>query len=107
MSRVVSTLDKEEVMPLARVVAFDGVDSERMAEMQRDMEGGERPADVPAKEIVVLHDPEAEKSLVILFFDNDDDYARGDAALNAMPAGDTPGRRASVTKYQVAFRMTD
>jgi hypothetical protein len=94
-------------MSLARVVSFDGVDSARMAEMQRDMQGNERPDDVPAKEIVVLHDPEAEKSLVILFFDNDEDYARGDAALNAMPAGDTPGRRASVTKYQVAFRMTD
>jgi len=94
-------------MPLARVVTFDGVNSERMAEMQREMQGNERPESVPAKEIVVLHDPEAEKSLVILFFDTDDDYRRGDEALNAMPAGDTPGKRASVTKYDVAFRMTD
>ena len=94
-------------MPLARVVSFDGVDSARMAEMQREMEGGERPDDVPAKEIVVLHDPEAEKSLVILFFETEDDYRRGDEALNAMPAGDTPGQRTSVAKYQVAVRMTD
>jgi len=94
-------------MPLARVVSFEGVNSERMAEMQREMQGNERPESVPAKEIVVLHDPEAEKSLVILFFETDDDYRRGDEALNAMPAGDTPGKRASVTKYDVAFRMTD
>ena len=94
-------------MPLARVVAFDGVNSERMAEMQREMQGNERPENVPAKEIVVLHDPEAEKSLVILFFETDDDYKRGDETLSAMPAGDTPGSRTSVTKYQVAFRMTD
>jgi len=94
-------------MALARVVTFDGVDSDRMAEMQREMQGNERPENVPAQEIVVLHDPEGEKSLVILFFDNDDDYKRGDEALNAMPAGDTPGKRTSVTKYQVAFRMTD
>ena len=94
-------------MPLARVVSFDGVSSDRMAEMQREMEGNERPDDVPAKEIVVLHDPEAEKSLVILFFETDDDYARGDEALSAMPTGDTPGKRTSVAKYQVAFRMTD
>ena len=94
-------------MPLARVVSFDGVNSERMAEMQREMEGNERPENVPAKEIVVLHDPDADKSLVILFFDNEDDYRRGDETLNAMPAGDTPGKRTSVTKYQVAFRMTD
>jgi hypothetical protein len=94
-------------MALARVVSFDRVSSDRMAEMQQEMEGGERPEDVPAKEIVVLHDPEAEKSLVILFFDNEDDYRRGDEALNAMPAGDTPGQRTSVTKYQVAARMTE
>jgi hypothetical protein len=93
-------------MPLARVVSFDGVSSDRMAQMKRE-QGSERPENVPAKEIVVLHDPEGEKSLVILFFDTDDDYQRGDEALNAMPASDTPGQRTSVTKYQVAFRVTD
>ena len=94
-------------MALARVVSFEGVDSDRMAEMEREMQGGERPENVPAKEIVVLHDPEADQSLVIIFFGNDEDYRRGDEALNAMPAGDTPGLRASVTKYNVAFRMAD
>ena len=93
-------------MPLARVVSFDGVSSDRMAEMQREMEGGERPEDVPATEIVVLHDPEGEKALVILFFESEEDYRRGDEALDAMPADETPGRRTSVTQYQVAFRMT-
>jgi hypothetical protein len=94
-------------MSLARVVTFDGVDSARMAEMQKEMEGSERPEGVPAKEIVVLHDPENDKSLVILFFESDADYRQGDEALNAMPAADTPGQRTSVTKYQVAFRMAD
>ena len=75
--------------------------------MQREMESSERPDNVPAKEIVVLRDPEAEKSLVIVFFDTEDDYKQGDEALSAMPAGDTPGQRTSVAKYQVAFRMTD
>jgi len=94
-------------MPLARVVSFEGVSSERIAEMQREMESSDRPDDVPAKEIVVLHDPEADKSLVILFFDTEDDFRRGDEALNAMPAGETPGQRTSVAKYQVAFRMAN
>ena len=95
-------------MAVARVVTFDGVSGERMAEMQREMQGSDgRPDNVPAKEIVVLHDPQAEKSVVILFFENDEDYRRGDEALNAMPAGDTPGKRTSVGKYQVAFRMAD
>lgn len=94
-------------MPLARVVTFDGVDSARMAEMQQEMQGSDRPDDVPASEIVVLHDPEAETSLVIIFFESEEDYQRGDAALSAMPAGETPGRRTSVAKYDVAFRMAD
>jgi hypothetical protein len=94
-------------MALARVVSFEGVSSERIAEMQSEMQGSERPDDIPAKEFVVLHDPEAEKSLVILFFDNEDDYRRADETLSAMPAADTPGKRTSVSKYQVAFRMAD
>ena len=94
-------------MPLARVVTFDGVNSDHMAAMKREMEEGGRPDNVPATEIIVLHDPEAERSLVVLFFENDDDYQRGDEALNAMPAGDTPGRRTSVTKYEVASRRAE
>jgi hypothetical protein len=94
-------------MALARVVSFDGVDSERMAQMRQEMEGGERPADMPATEVIVLHDPEASKSLAIVFFDNEDDYAKGDAILNEMPASDTPGQRTSVQKYDVAVRMAD
>ena len=94
-------------MSLARVVSFDGVSSDRMAEMQKEMEGSERPENVPAKEIIVLHDPESDKSLVLVFFDSEDEYRQGDEALSAMPATDTPGQRTSVTKYNVAFRMAD
>ena len=94
-------------MALARVVTFDGVSSERMEQMRAQMADQDRPDDVPATEIVVLHDPDAEKSVVMLFFDNEEDYAKGDAALNAMPASDTPGQRTSVAKYDVAVRMAD
>jgi hypothetical protein len=92
-------------MGLARVVSFDGVTKDRLEEMRSEMSDGEPPEGLPAKEIIVLHDPEGEKSLVILFFENEDDYRAGDEVLNAMPAGDTPGQRASVTKYDVAVRM--
>ena len=92
-------------MAVARVVAFDDVDAARMAQMQCEMQDGGRPDAVPATEIVVLHDTDAGKSLVILFFDSDEDYDKGDAALNAMSADDTPGTRASVGRYQVAARM--
>jgi hypothetical protein len=76
-----------------------------MDEMKREMDETGRPEGVPATEIIVLHDEDAEKSLVILFFDSEDDYTRGDDALNAMPAEDTPGRRTSVAKYSVASRI--
>ena len=94
-------------MALARVVSFDGVNSDRIAEMKREMEGNERPDNVPATEIIILHDRDADKALAIVFFENEDDYRQGDEALSAMPAGDTPGQRTSVTKYQVAIRMAD
>jgi hypothetical protein len=93
-------------MALARVVTFDGVSKERMEQMKREIEEGGRPDDIPATEILVLHEPDAEQSLVVLFFDSEDDYRRGHETLEAMPAGDTPGQRTSVKKYDVAHRMT-
>jgi hypothetical protein len=93
-------------MALARVVTFDGVSKDRMEEMKREMSEGEPPEDVPASEILVLHDGETDKSLVVVFFENEDDYRRGDETLGAMPAADTPGQRTSVAKYDVAFRMS-
>lgn len=93
-------------MALARVVSFEGVSKERMEELAREMREGDRPADLPATEVVVLHDPDAEQSLVILFFETEDDYRRGDEVLSAMPADDTPGRRTSVTRYDLAIRIT-
>ena len=92
-------------MALARVVTFEGVGKDRMDEMDREMREGQPPEGFPAAEMIALHDPEAEQSLVIIVFETEDDYARGDEILNAMPAGDTPGRRTSVTKYNVATRM--
>jgi hypothetical protein len=93
-------------MALARVVSFEGVGKDRIEQMRREMSEEQPPEAIPATEIVVLHDAEAERSLVILFFDSEDDYRSGDEALNAMPAEDTPGRRTSVARYDVAMRMT-
>jgi len=92
-------------MALARVVSFDGVGQERVEEMKQQMNEG-RPDDIPASEIVMLYDAGAEKSVVILFFDNEDDYNRADATLSAMPSDETPGQRTSVGKYEVAVRAT-
>ena len=93
-------------MAIVRLVTFDGVTTDRMNQMRDEMQGREPPEGLNAKEIIVLHDPDTERSTVLVFFDNEDDYRQGDEALNAMPTGDTPGRRTSVTKYDVPVRMT-
>lgn len=93
-------------MALARVVTFEGVEASHLEELRSRIEGEGRPDDIPATEIIVLHDPETSTSTTIVFFDNEEDYARGNAALDAMPTDQTPGRRTSVRKHDVAIRMT-
>jgi hypothetical protein len=93
-------------MAVARVVTFEGVGKDRMDQMGREMQEGEPPEGLPPSELLVLHDAEAEKSLVVIIFDNEDDYRRGDEILDAMPADQVPGRRTSVSKYDVPIRMS-
>lgn len=93
-------------MALARVVSFDGVSSDHMAEMTARMQQGEPPEGLDATELLLLHDPEREQALAVVFFADEDAYRRGHEVLDAMPADDTPGRRSSVTKYTVAHRAT-
>ena len=92
-------------MAYARVVSFDGVSKQRIEQMKEEMSGDGPPDEIPATEFIMLHDPDAERSMAIMFFETEDDYRRADAALNAMPAGDTPGSRTGVAKYDVAMRM--
>ena len=93
-------------MAVARVVLFDGVDADRVAQLRQEMSENDPPEGLNATELIMLSNPETEQALAIVFFDNDDDYRAGDAILSAMPTGDTPGRRTSVAKYNVALRMT-
>ena len=91
-------------MAVARVVNFEGVDRARMDQMKQEIESGDPPEGMPPSELVVLHDG-ADSSLVMVIFENEEDYQKGDEILSAMPAADTPGRRTSVQKYDVAMRM--
>lgn len=93
-------------MALARVVSFEGVGSDRMAELKSRVEGSEPPEGMPPSELLVLHDPEGQRSLAIVLFDNEDDYRKGHEILDAMPGPETPGQRTSVSKYDVAVRMS-
>jgi hypothetical protein len=86
----------------ARVVRFTDVGPERIAEMNERIESeGGPPPDVPAKSLTVIVDESQATSVVILFFDNEEDMRKGDEALNQMDAGDTPGTRASVDQGEV------
>jgi hypothetical protein len=94
-------------MAVARVVAFEGVTAERIEQLRSEMASSDGPPDeIPASELLILHDPQSERSLAIVLFENEDAYARGDAALGAMPSDETPGRRVSVDRYDVAIHMT-
>ena len=93
-------------MALARVVSFDGVTEERVADLRQRMASEPGPEDIPASEMLLLHDTQAGSALAILFFENEDDYRTADRTLNAMSPDDTPGSRASVAKYEIAMRMT-
>jgi hypothetical protein len=91
---------------LARVVSFDGVSKERMDEMRSEMEGSGPPEGLNPKEMLALHDPDSDKVLVVILFENEDDYRKGDEVLSAMPTDETPGQRTSVTRYDVAMHRT-
>ena len=93
-------------MAFVRVATFEDVDAARIAELKASIEGGERPNDLPATEVIILHDAAASRSMALIFFDSEDDYAKGDAVLGAMPAEETPGKRTSLAKYEVGVRAT-
>lgn len=93
-------------MSLARVVTFENVDQAQIEEVARQVREDPRPDDIPASEFLMLHDSQSGTALAIVFFDDEDSYRRGDEALNAMPADETPGRRTSVARYSVVGRMT-
>lgn len=93
-------------MAIARVVFFDGVDADHAANVQRELTEGGLPEGLPATELLLLHDVESQRAAAIVFFDTEDDYRKGDEILDALPASDTPGRRASVTRYDVLVRRS-
>src|SRR5437879_337165 len=93
-------------MALARVVSFEGVSQERIAELSRTIEAGEQPEGLNASEMLLLHDSDGQQSLAILFFDTEEDYQKGHEILDAMDTGDTPGSRTGVTRYNVAAHVT-
>jgi hypothetical protein len=96
---------------LARIVRWEGGDAETVKKSaeeirQRAEEAGGPPPGVPATEFMLLHDADG-NATAITFFENEADYAEGDATLSSMdPPGEGMGRRTGVYRYEVAARFT-
>ena len=93
----------------ARVATFQSDPStiDDAIKMVREEVAGGTPEGLEGAKMLMLVDRESGKGLGVTLFDSEDAMRRGDEALNAMPAGDTPGRRTSVKKYSVATRMSN
>ncbi len=90
-------------MALARVVSFEGVSSERIEELKRELESGDRPEGLDPTEMLVLHDPDEEKSLAILLLR----LRRGLSSGRRAPQRDAGGRYAGSPYVGVAVRGRD
>ena len=93
-------------MAYARVASFENVPQEALEEITSQIRDGERPENLPAKEVIVLADREGGKMQAITFFDSEDDYRQGDQTLRAMSPPGAMGA-AVIAKYEVAVRRSD
>jgi hypothetical protein len=88
----------------ARVVRFTDIDADQIARIDTEAESGP-PEGVPAKSIKMMVDEDQKTAVVAIFFDSEDDMKKGAEVLDAMPADETPGKRASVDLCEVKMEM--
>jgi len=95
----------------ARVAQWKGADAKSMEEATAEIktraeDGGGPPPGVPAKEFLLLQDPEGGRAIAIMLFESEDDYRQGDEVLNSMsPPSGGMGERVSVDKYELAVHV--
>jgi hypothetical protein len=90
----------------ARVVRFTDVDPERIARIAGEIEKGEGPPpEIPSTKLTMMVDEAQSTAVVAVFFETQEDMRKGNEALDAMDAGDTPGSRVSVDLCEVKFEM--
>lgn len=86
----------------ARVTTFEGGSAEALRKASEEVNSAtEPPPGVPAKGFTMLIDPESGRSMGIVLFETEEDYATGDGALSAMTPSEDGGHRVSVAKYEV------
>ena len=94
-------------MAFARVARWEGGDADAIRKSAEDMKSRVDqgpPEGVPSNGFTLLIDPESGNSLAVGFFETEEDYRKGDEALNSMtPEDNGTGSRVSVEKYEVAL----
>jgi hypothetical protein len=93
----------------ARVAAFEGGDSKRLMELNKQrMESGDMNPPDGIKRVMVLDDNAGGNRLFISFFDSRDALEAAEARFEAMGdeiPEDVRGHRTSVTVYEVSFEQ--
>jgi hypothetical protein len=84
-----------------RVVRFSDVDPDRVEQLVSQIEESEGPPPgVKATGLQILLDRDQRTSVVLQFFDNEQDMRDSEAAFDSMDPSDTPGTRSSVDRTE-------
>jgi hypothetical protein len=85
-----------------RVVRFTDVDPDRVEKLVSEIDESEGPPEgIKATALQILLDRDQRTSVVLQFFDNEQDMRDSEAAFDSMDASDTPGSRTSVDRAEM------
>jgi hypothetical protein len=85
-----------------RVVRFTDVDPDRVKQLVSEISESEGPPEgIKATGLQILLDEDQRTSVVLQFFDNEQDMRDSEAAFDSMDASDTPGNRESVDRTEL------
>jgi hypothetical protein len=85
-----------------RVVRFTDVDPDRVQKLVSEIDESQGPpTGTKATGLQILLDPDQRSSIVLQFFDSEQDMRDSESAFDSMDASETPGTRASVDRCEV------
>jgi hypothetical protein len=85
-----------------RVVRFNDVDPDRVEQLVAELDEAEGPPPgIKAKGLQILLDRDQRTSVVLQFFDSEEDMRDSEAAFDSMDASETPGTRGSVDRTEL------
>jgi hypothetical protein len=85
-----------------RVVRFNEVDPDRVEKLVTELDESQGPPPgIKATGLQILLDRDQRTSVVLQFFDSEQDMTDSEAAFDSMDSSDTPGSRASVDRTEL------